>query len=289
MDSLGFFSLYKKRGRDKNDGCALFYDRKTFVLEDSVRLEFNQDNVRDDQKRDNVAIIARFKTREESSGRRLVVATTHLLYNPKRGDIKLTQLRILLAEVKRLAARPTNSSEDKYHSIILAGDFNSQPQSPLVDFILNGSIDPVGKGRGELSGQGNDSGRIMQPLDLLIQNVDLNCTLSPSKESKGSCLNGESGSSMEADCVQSQVSHDFNFESVWPSVNPTTGLPFISTRIQECASLVDYVFFMSSVKLVCLSYQALPTQEEVASTLWQPNEGMPSDHFPLQAMFLLTK
>jgi protein angel len=32
-----------------------------------------------------------------------VVATTHLLYNPKRHDVKLAQMQILLAEVERIA------------------------------------------------------------------------------------------------------------------------------------------------------------------------------------------
>ena len=36
---------------------------------------------------------------------RLCVATTHLLFNPKRGDIKLAQLAVLLAELDRFTRK----------------------------------------------------------------------------------------------------------------------------------------------------------------------------------------
>jgi protein angel len=33
----------------------------------------------------------------------VVVATTHLLYNPRRSDVRLAQVQLLLAEIDRLA------------------------------------------------------------------------------------------------------------------------------------------------------------------------------------------
>ena len=299
MDGLGFYSLYKKRGGDKRDGCALFYNPRTFVLEDSIKLDFNQDNVCDEQKRDNVAIIARFKPREESRGRRLVVATTHLLYNPKRGDIKLTQLRILLAEIKRMATQSRTShssstSRSPFYSIILAGDFNSKPNSLLYNFLVNGSIDPLGRGRGELSGQlCNDSGRTIMPKDLMIKGIDVKCSLSPCKTPNGLSNGSPSNASEPQDdyqsssSVQSPISHDLELVSVLPILNPTLNHPFVSTCVMGEPSLVDYVFYMSSIKLICLSYQALPTDSYLVGRQWLPNQGLPSDHFPLQVMFLL--
>lgn len=38
----------------------------------------------------------------------IVVATTHLLYNPKRADIRLAQTQVFLAEIDRFAYNTIN-------------------------------------------------------------------------------------------------------------------------------------------------------------------------------------
>lgn len=80
-----------KRGRSRG---ICFCCRVQFVLEDSLAVEFRQPGIYC-LDRDNVAIMVRLsakKTREK-----LVVANTHLLYNPKRQDVKLAQSVVLLA------------------------------------------------------------------------------------------------------------------------------------------------------------------------------------------------
>jgi protein angel len=47
--------------------------------------------------RDNVAIIAKFEPLRKSSPTTFCVATTHLLFNPRRHDVKLAQTALLLA------------------------------------------------------------------------------------------------------------------------------------------------------------------------------------------------
>ena len=66
------------------------------------------------------------------------VATTHLLFSPKRGDIKLAQIQYFLAEIDQLAIK--NSNLNTYYPIIVCGDFNVQPQSPFSTFLTNGRI-----------------------------------------------------------------------------------------------------------------------------------------------------
>lgn len=71
-------------------------------MEDAVALEYNQPGV-SCLDRDNVALLARFRVKDggerqrRKKNSRLVVANTHLLYNPKRQDIKLAQSVLLLA------------------------------------------------------------------------------------------------------------------------------------------------------------------------------------------------
>ena len=66
----------------------------------------------------------------------LCVANTHVLYNPRRGDVKLAQMAILLAEVDKVA----RLSDGSHCPIILCGDLNSVPDSPLYNFIKDGEL-----------------------------------------------------------------------------------------------------------------------------------------------------
>lgn len=66
----------------------------------------------------------------------LCVANTHVLYNPRRGDVKLAQMAIFLAEVDKVA----RLSDGSHCPIILCGDLNSVPDSPLYNFIRDGEL-----------------------------------------------------------------------------------------------------------------------------------------------------
>lgn len=66
-----------------------------------------------------------------------IVSTTHLLYNPRRDDIRLAQVQVLLAELDRFSF---NSVTFASLPIILTGDFNFQSFSEAYQLITNGSI-----------------------------------------------------------------------------------------------------------------------------------------------------
>lgn len=100
--------------------------------------------------RDNVAILAILTPRTN----RLKVATpicvgnTHLLFNTKRGDIKLAQLAHLFAEIDRIAI-----GTDCRLPVVLCGDFNSTPFSPLYNFLTKGELSFNGISKTVISGQ----------------------------------------------------------------------------------------------------------------------------------------
>lgn len=98
---LGYNYLYKKRSNDKPDGLLLLWRAEQFILVDHLEVEYNQPSV-DVLNRDNVALVARLALRESPSTQ-FVIATTHLLYNPKRNDVRLAQMQILMAEIERIA------------------------------------------------------------------------------------------------------------------------------------------------------------------------------------------
>lgn len=98
---LGYEYLYKKRTNDKRDGLLLLYRSDQLVLLESAKVELYQSGI-ELLNRDNVGIIAKLSLRDNPQTQ-VVIATTHLLYNPKRNDVRLAQIQLLLAEIERIA------------------------------------------------------------------------------------------------------------------------------------------------------------------------------------------
>lgn len=97
----GYKYVYKKRTNDYVDGVAVYYKANLFELEDQSSVEFYQPGV-SVLDRDNVGVVLRLRLKK-SPRNAIVVATTHLLYNQRRSDVKLAQTQLMLAEIDRLA------------------------------------------------------------------------------------------------------------------------------------------------------------------------------------------
>ncbi|KAG5013697.1 hypothetical protein AAZX31_09G198100 [Glycine max] len=88
-------------------------------------------------KRDCVGIMAAFKLKDRSH-HIVIVANTHLYWDPEWADVKLAQAKYLLS---RLAKFKTLIS-DRYECIpevILAGDFNSMPGDMVYRYLVSGN------------------------------------------------------------------------------------------------------------------------------------------------------
>ncbi|ANM61089.1 DNAse I-like superfamily protein [Arabidopsis thaliana] len=159
MDSLGYSGIYIQRtGQRKRDGCAIFYKPSCAELVTKERIEYNDlvDSIKADSvscseqkietsnegkdsrkdsrdlndplvrlKRDCVGIMAAFRINKPFQ-HIVIVANTHLYWDPELADVKLAQAKYLLS---RLAQFKTLIS-DEFEctpSLLLAGDFNSIP------------------------------------------------------------------------------------------------------------------------------------------------------------------
>ena len=132
MADLGYSGQYKQRTGGKDDGCATFYKTDKvnsrmelqnimlalpnensvtpvifcfqFLLEETTTVEYHQPGVFC-LDRDNIALILRLAVKDvddDDNTARFVVANTHLLYNPKRQDVKLAQSVLLMAGEEKL-------------------------------------------------------------------------------------------------------------------------------------------------------------------------------------------
>lgn len=160
LKASGYECIYKRRTGIKTDGCATCYKPTKFSLISSVPVEFFRPPA-DILNRDNVGMITLLQpltpetagtdTMEKLKVTPLCIVNTHLLYNPRRGDIKLAQTAVLLAEIDRMAR--ISPEEEIYYPVILCGDLNAVPDSPLYAFIRNGKLQYRGLLGWKVSGQ----------------------------------------------------------------------------------------------------------------------------------------
>ena len=100
LSSIGYRSIVKPKTGNKDDGCLIAFSRERFLLEESIPVNYKVErvNVLD---RDNVGLILKLVPLTNTRGTTthhspIIIATTHLLYNPKRTDIRLSQSALLL-------------------------------------------------------------------------------------------------------------------------------------------------------------------------------------------------
>lgn len=106
--------------------------------------------------KDNVGIILLLKAKQpdcKTEEQFICVANTHLLFNKRRGDIKLAQIAYLFAEINELSLLTKDDHSKTHCPIILCGDLNSLPYSPLYNFLITGQLEYCTRCPAALSGQ----------------------------------------------------------------------------------------------------------------------------------------
>ncbi|KAF4525594.1 hypothetical protein B566_EDAN015532 [Ephemera danica] len=305
LAKLGYEGIYKQRTGNKVDGCALFWKRNNFGLLEQSSVEFYQPGV-DILNRDNIAIIARLGVK--GSEDQIVVATTHLLYNPRRYDIRLAQTQLLLAELDRLSHAGNNVAR---YPVILTGDFNLKPHSTVYKLLTRGEF------------QQPEEGRVILPMDLGITDCCRHHSLLQHRESskyvsRNSKIITEELSQLQiyhSERTQTEqkitheqfvqrkqwfgsgnLSHVLLLQSAYEHPRDIERAKEEVTTHQDDWVTVDYIFYsndQSAVprnrrKLRLVSRWSLPTVAECIRMGPIPNFNAPSDHLPLVACFLLS-
>ncbi|QPG76542.1 hypothetical protein FOA43_003931 [Brettanomyces nanus] len=168
MRGKNFGSIFERklspRYWDRNlvmmDGVSIFYNQETFKLLNYERIELasffknpalyeqTKDTAHRLVSRNTVALIAvlqHVRTHEV-----FFVANTHLYWSPRHEDVKLLQAYELTELIWKAVRRYYQLSESETRSklqskdginIILAGDFNSSPESLVYRYLTDGYID----------------------------------------------------------------------------------------------------------------------------------------------------
>ncbi|KAI5066466.1 hypothetical protein GOP47_0019090 [Adiantum capillus-veneris] len=144
LASRGYIGLYKRRTGETPDGCAIFWKKTRFRLLQERSFEFSMLDMRN-----NVAQLCVLQLTVPDAERSptlsrcndqiqslcLVVGNIHVLYNPKRGDIKLGQCRAFLEQVHNMSTI--------WHGapVVIGGDFNSTPSSAVYKYLATSELE----------------------------------------------------------------------------------------------------------------------------------------------------
>ncbi|KAK1126128.1 hypothetical protein K0M31_004769 [Melipona bicolor] len=313
---LGYNYLFKKRTNDKKDGLLFLYRSDQLILLDYAKVELYQPGI-ELLSRDNVGIIAKLAVRK-SPEIQLVIATTHLLYNPRRNDVRLGQAQLLLAEIERIAFLENTMTGAKYLPIILTGDFNLKPYSGVYKFIVEGVFKYQGKGRNlERTDYRSLSNSLIPPRLCVTDNCQHFNVLKHRLSGEGtdkvmlensehaveeltSTNNSSNLCEVNADTTDLQtieiahdhhvkfcsgtLTHPFHFDSVYKHQNCHGELE--ATTNQGEWITVDYIFYSG---LELLEKYDLPTAKRCNTLPTIPNFAIGSDHLCLAATFKLYK
>jgi mRNA deadenylase 3'-5' endonuclease subunit Ccr4 len=244
--------------------------------------------------RDNVAHILQLK--DIASGRVLFVGNTHLLFNPKRGDVKLGQIGLLFANLQQQIEKfmSTNSSAS-FGGYFMCGDFNLEPLSPLYRFVVERKIDLSGYSSAALGRSPLQNNYVQQGGSFNMGNYRF-----PSESNlKEDCTFRDPNHPPCKSCRQ--VRHMFNVVSAYDHFRPDHAIE-VSTYHADTGN-PDFIFYSVVNKLPtqfdhCLEVHegplrlvrrlklpSLPELQRVCGPL--PNEQSGSDHLPLLAVFEL--
>jgi CCR4-NOT transcription complex subunit 6 len=159
----------------KVDGCATFYKASKFSLAEKKSLEYTQivlnaarykktDDVFNRlQSRDNIGLITILTNLETQQD--ILVANTHLHWDPALNDVKTVQVGVLLEEIELIAKKNLKTTEDsvmKTLPVLVCGDFNSQPHSAVYQLFSTGFVkdheDVKGRDYGKFTEKGFSHG-----------------------------------------------------------------------------------------------------------------------------------
>lgn len=282
--------MYKKKVNFKTDGCAILYNQNLFQLLFKRTVEYLQPNGSEHLDRDNVGLIAKFRLIKKPSVT-FLVATTHLLYNPRREDVRLAQMQLMLAEIDHYSL----DEEGRRIPVIISGDFNSVPESATLHLIKTGHLNYENLSRNTLRVDGKQSpvGKTFLPPSLGItdscQHIDI--VNSNHKANRTRIFNSEyanNTSDLEEDLqakypgkfATGTLTHNFKFSSPQPlDVNQ-------SSTYQDEWLNVDYIFYTGEVLRLIANYN-LPTKENCSRMGMVPNRDLGSDHLSMGAKFFL--
>ena len=166
-----------------------------------------------------MCLILLLESKQFENKKIICISTTHLLFNPKRGDCKLAQLMLFLANLDRVAFQHLDkeTKKPKSYPTIFCGDFNIDFRSKLYEFIYYSKLlNYKNLNRYMLSGQLEYSSSYLCVGSLESEKIGITDGAQFKVENDRRYMDQQikSGS-----FDNENISHPFNFESVYKHQN----------------------------------------------------------------------
>lgn len=280
LKKFGYDCVYKQKTGQKVDGCAIFYNSKRFHLRSYKGIEFNRQDINELLDKDNVGIIAVFepKSKHECGESRLVVGNTHLLYNPRRSDIRFEQLRLFIQELDDVSFNYYDKVKNRRfnHPTILCGDLNCSPSSEISKFIFRNSRQQGLQDNIKQNLSNNDSKRSEEIRERLTDAIDID-----EGANENNRVGHRNDNQIDENSQEKNLEHPFLFKSAYP-FRTRNGIKLCTGITND---VIDYIYYTPD--LFVEYYGRLPTVEEFIKCLPIPNSDHPSDHLYLKVNFRL--
>ncbi|XVF09649.1 hypothetical protein REPUB_Repub07fG0112700 [Reevesia pubescens] len=276
MEKAGYVGSYKRRTGDNVDGCATFWKPDKFRLLERESIEFKGFGLRD-----NVAQLSVFEMCRVES-RRLVVGNIHVLYRPSRGEVKLGQIRFLSSRAHILSDRWGKVP------VVLGGDFNSTPQSPIYEFLSTSELNIKSYNRRQLSGQ-----RSCHPSQVLGLNRESRSPFTIMDRFLNDCWTDEEVKVATGSAESYLVVHPLKLTSSYATVKGSTntrdfsGEPLATSYHSKFLGTVDYLWYSEGI-LPTRVLETLPI-DILRGTGGLPCKEIGSDHLALVSEFAFSK
>jgi CCR4-NOT transcription complex subunit 6 len=262
------------------DGCAIFWKHSKYLLLDKQLIAYSREALnRPDMKgdhdvynrvmpRDNIAVVAFLENR--TTGSRLIVVNTHLVWEGSYADVKVVQVALLLEHLAKLVenysrreaatvkevfkfanedsvegtdtVRPELAPSQSYDSgtqipLVICGDFNSTMDSGVYDLITQGSLSN--------------------------SHVDL-------------------GTQNYGDFTKKGMNHPFSLKSAYSNIRDWPWTNYVP----HFREVIDYIWYSTNT-LQCTGLLGRVDPEYMRKVPGFPNWHFPSDHLALLAEFVV--
>jgi len=302
MEQGGYSGYYKQRTGIEEDGLALFIKNSEYRVIHHQTIEYKMPEISETLNRDNVALIAVLE--HKKSNVRICVATTHLLFNPNQGIVKVAQYQTLVLTIREILRN--NKDYDANIPIIITGDFNTCADSILYNYIVSGheKIKTLINETKTLSGQqGNNFHKLSRSEYIKEYKSACHENFKDSMNCIKEILDlHDSHDQEQIDKVKGELYSPFKLKSVYhthESSSHERERKYVTSYINYNKSLVDYIYYTDGVDVKSSTYtnNNINHQElklvpvkclEPLSMSYPynlPNRNFPSDHCSLVTIF----
>ena len=258
LSQLGYDNgTFAERGGSKaKDGVVIFFKRNKFKLITQHRLGYfdiaqSQFPNQAALATYNAALFCLFQIQNDQANesnkeqQQIWICTTHLNWNHTLPATQLFQIRTLFSELTRLNKETSDSP------FVIVGDFNSQPNSVVHDYIRNGFVADTA-----------DYYSKVRDVYLPLFDGDVNKTIAYLSEPH-----------MYKKALESAYNEN------------TFTLPFTTRIVNHFCGTIDYIYYQRDRIRPLQLFNPLHDDGEraIREDFTLPNERHPSDHLPLMA------